>query len=114
MTGQFGSGVFLDEQFDFSIDPTGDLQMSEGVNELQKDIAFQMVISMQQFLGSSPSGNLEAKISNTATNVVLGDPRINSVVQNSFDIQFSDNRESISIKFDVRTEDGQQTLIFNI
>lgn len=114
MSEEFGSGIFLDDQFDLSIDSTGDIQSTTGVDELQKDLAFQMVISMQQFRGSPPSGNLKAKISNTASQVVLGDSRINSVVRDSFTIEFSDNRESIDIRFDVRTETGQQTLVFNI
>lgn len=110
----FGSGPALDRQLDLVVNPTGDLKKEEGIDELKKDLAIQMMISLSTFLGRPPSGNLQAKISNTVKRVALDDERINSVVEGSVDVSFSDDRKEIDVSLSVRTQNGPQTLIFNI
>jgi hypothetical protein len=114
MANEFGDGIFLDEALDFSIDPTGDIQAARGVEELEKDLSVQMIAGLDQYLGSPPSGNLRAKVLNTATNIATADPRVLSVVADSSAISFSRNRQKLNVKLLVRTVSGQQELIFNI
>jgi len=114
MADEFGSGIFLDEQFDFSVGSTGDLKSTNGLNELQKDLAFKMVLNLEQFLGQPPSGNLEAKVADVASRVAVADVRVNSVVEDSIDVQFNETRDELTVKLAVRTDDGEQNLIFDV
>lgn len=108
------AGIYLDGQFDFSIDSTGDIQAVYGSDELQKDLAFQMVLGLSQYLGTAPSGNLNAKVAGTAEAIATGDSRINSVVPNSFDVEFNSKRSSIDIEMRVITEIGERRLVFDV
>jgi len=114
MTEELGSGVFLDEQFDFSVGPTGDLKNTSGLNELQKDLAFQMVINLSRYLGQPPSGNLPEKIAATAERVAEVDSRVKFVISEDTQVSFSEDREEITLKMTAQTRDGQQNLIFDI
>lgn len=114
MVEELGAGIHLDEQFDFAVDPTGDLKTESGVDELQKDLAFQMAISLGEYVGHPPTGNLEAKIVGRAKRVAEADDRVSSVRDDLTEVSFGPKRESISLKIDVITEDGQQDLVFNI
>lgn len=114
MADEFGSGIFLDEQFDFSVGSTGDLENTSGIDELQKDLAFKMVLNLEQFLGQPPSGNLTAKVADVASRVAIADVRVDSVVEDSIDIQFSETRDELTVKLAVRTGEGEQNLIFDV
>jgi hypothetical protein len=114
MVEPFGSGIYLDSQLDFSVDPTSDIQTSSGVDELEKDLSIAMIVNLQQFLGRPPSGNLETKVFTAAKNVALGDTRVLRVNSNRSDISFSDNREKINIIMAVKTRSGEQELVFNV
>lgn len=114
MTDPFGSGIHLDEQFDFSVDPTGDLQTDNGVDELQKDLAFQMVISLTKYIGQPPSGNLKAKVAGTAKRVAEVDSRVKFVDSAKTKVSFGPKREEITVKMVVQSREGQQNLIFDV
>ncbi len=114
MSENLGSGVFLDERFDFSVDPTGDLKSTSGLNELQKDLAFQMVINLEQFIGQPPTGNLQEKVAGTAKRVAEADSRVRYVLEGDTEVIFSDDREEITLKMTAQTRDEQQNLIFDI
>jgi len=114
MAPRFGSGIHLDEKFDFSVGNTGDLKSEDGLEELQKDLSIQMVIGLDQYLGQPPGGNLEAKIINKVITIANADPRITSVVESSIDVQFNSSRDELTIKMTVRTSDGEQNLIFDV
>lgn len=114
MATDFGSGIHLDELFDFSVDPAGDIQADRGLNELQKDLAFQMVINLDQYRGQPPSGNLGAKVLATARRVAESDARIDSIDEEASTVSFSDDREEITLKMIVQTRDGEQELVFEV
>lgn len=114
MVKEFGNGIFLDEALDFSIDPTGDIQAARGAKELEKDLSIQMIRGLQSYLGSPPSGNLRAKVLNTATRIAVSDGRVASVASGKSSISFSRNRQEIELKLVVRTVSGEQELIFNV
>lgn len=114
MSDPFGAGVYLDEQLDFSVDSTGDLEGESGVDELQKDLAFQMVISLSKYLGQPPSGNLNEKISGTARRVAEIDSRVDFVDSRKTEVSFSTDRQEITLKMVVETNDVEQQLIFDV
>ena len=75
----YGSGPYLDEGFDFEVATDGDLRINSGLSELEKDLSFQMVISLSPLIGMRPTKNFEVKLRDRATRVALADERIDSV-----------------------------------
>jgi len=113
MADEFGSGIALDQQFDLSVDSTGDIEATSGVNELQKDLAFNMVLNLERFLGEPPSGNLNTRVADIASRVALADVRVASV-SDDISVSFNETRDEITIKMSVRTSDGEQNLVFDV
>lgn len=111
---ELGSGIYLDGLFDFVADSTGDIRAAEDVNELQKDLAFQMIISLSKYLGQPPSGNLKEKIAGTAKRVAETDDRVDFVDSRKTEISFNSNRQEMTLKVTVQTEEGIEDLIFDI
>lgn len=114
MSNPFGAGIHLDEQFDFSVDSTGDLESESGVDELQKDLAFQMVISLDKYIGQPPTGNLNEKVAGTARRVAEIDSRVGFVDARKTEVSFSTDRQEITLKMYVQTDDGEKNLIFDV
>lgn len=114
MVDDFGSGIHLDQKLDFSVDSTGDLKTDSGVSELQKDLAFQMILNLGRYIGQPPSGNLKAKVAGTARRVATVDSRVRSVNEDKTRVLFSDDREEITVELTVRTDEGEQTLVFEV
>lgn len=114
MSDNFGAGIHLDEQFDFAVDTTGDIQSDRGVIELQKDLSFQMVISLSKYLGQAPTGNLPEKVAGTARRVAEVDDRVRFVDSSKTEVSFSTDRQEITLKIFVQTDDGEQELIFDV
>jgi hypothetical protein len=114
MMTDLGTGIYLDGSFDFEADSTGDIRATEGVRELQKDLAFQMVISLTKYLGQPPSGNLQEKVAGTAKRVAETDDRVDFVDSRKTEVSFDSARQEITLKITVQTEEGLQDLIFDI
>lgn len=114
MADDLGTGIHLDDQFDFAVDPTGDLKNEGGVDELQKDLAFQMVISLSRYIGEPPTGNLTEQVAGTARRVAEVDSRVSSVEESKTEVSFSSDRQEITLKMTVHTADGQRDLIFDV
>jgi hypothetical protein len=114
MSDLFGDGIHLDEQFDFAVGTTGDLKSESGTDELQKDLAFQMVISLDKYIGQHPSGNLNEKVAGTARRVAEIDSRVNFVDTRKTEVSFSTDRQEITLKLFVKTDTGEKELIFDV
>jgi hypothetical protein len=114
MSENLGAGIALDEQLDFGVDPSGDVESSSGPIELRKDLAIQMIIGLDRYIGEPPSGNIEAKVAGSAKQIALNDPRVLSVRDDSIIVNYSTRREEISIEMNVITEDGEIPFVFDV
>lgn len=114
MSEEFGSGIALDEQFDLSVGATGDLETVSGVEELQKDLSFQLTQELQEYLGSPSSSSLVAQVSNTTKNVLNADSRIDSVNSESISVSIDSANRNISISVTAVASGEVQELVFNI
>ena len=114
MTEQFGAGPKLDENLDFEIGPTGDIEYVNGQEELEKDLAMQMVFTLQRFLGHPPSGNIDAKVIDVASKVATADVRVTRVDRERSSVEWADNRRRIIVKLVVVVGDETYDLVFNI
>lgn len=108
MTERFGAGPALDEDLDFDITPTGDLRVEEGVDELQKDLSFQLHFFLQRFLGEQPTEETKKEIIAEVKDVVTRDSRVGSFVDERASARFFGKRnDNISVTVPVVTRDNE-------
>jgi hypothetical protein len=114
MSANFGSGPALNQDFDFVIDSTGDLENRSGVEELGKDLAMQMVLNLETYLGESPTNLVKRKVELTATRVAVADTRVRNVDESATAVSFGSRRDELTVRMRVITESGPQEFIFNV
>lgn len=115
MSGEerLGAGINLDRAYDFSIDSTGDIQSVSGAEELNKDLAFQLSIALDEFRGKPVTNELKSEIKSVTKNTILSDVRVRSVDSESIQIERS-SRDSISVLAPYTSVNGQAELIFKL
>lgn len=110
-----GSGIFLDEQLDLSVGTTGDLLTVDGIDELEKDLAVQMIQSMQQYLGKTPTNTTEAEAKRTAYRTAIADVRISSVDRENIVVEWQNRTQNLRVDVPVTTNtDEEYNLVFNV
>lgn len=114
MSDQLGEGLYIDQNLDFGVGQSGDIQTSSGVDELQKDLAIQMIINLDEYVGSRPADNTKAQISRRAIETALDDSRVQSVRSGSVTVDFSQRNEEISVSMTMITENGEIPLVFEV
>lgn len=108
-----GSGLYLDQSLDFDVSTTGDLQTTSGSEELQKDLAFQLLIILDDLMGQPLTPDTRAQIKSLTLDTILSDSRVDDVDRGSLTIG-KPNPESIRIEA-IATASGQpQELVFNL
>lgn len=110
---QLGSGIALDQNFDFEIDATGDLNSVSGVEELNKDLALRLTIFLDEFRGQILTNEVKSEIKNRVINVLLSDQRVVNVNEASIQIK-EVTRNEIAIKAPYKATTGQTELIFTL
>lgn len=108
----FGSGIFLTQDFDFEVTNTGDIRTESGVDELEKDIALQMIKEKDDLIGLPQYPNTSARISSQTREILNADPRVSQVV--SVNVKFITSLNEAEITSSVTTDNGEQELVFNI
>lgn len=111
---ELGSGISLEENFDLNLDTTGDIDSESGIDELQKDLAVATTLVLKQYLGEPPEKGVENRVSDVAKKMVENDVRVNRVVQGSVEVEYSDNRQELSVEMSIVTEIGTTRLIVDI
>lgn len=110
---ELGAGIALDEDFDLIIDSTGDIDETRGSAELQKDVAFNLVLELQDILGRPVTKEVLALTKSVTNDVLVEDPRVNNVV--SIEVRKVDeNSDELEIITSVNADTGQQELVFSI
>jgi len=74
-----GSGLYLDRNFDLAISNNGDLRKEDGLEELSKDISFQLAAVLEPLLGQPDRPNFEVELKDTTREVILSDSRVDAV-----------------------------------
>lgn len=110
-----GSGQYLDEDLDFEVDTTGDIRASDGQEELEKDLSFQMIISLSQFLGEPPTAEVESEIKRMAYRVAVADVRISGVNRAEIDVEWAESMKQFDVSVPVTTNtDEEHELVFEV
>lgn len=114
MADELGRGLYLDEQLDLDVDTTGDIRSTTGgSNELEKDLAFQLILVTQDLIGQRASKEVKVLLKDRAIGVAQSDTRVRAVNKGAVDVQQT-GRESYSVTMSVVTQDGEQELVFEL
>lgn len=108
-----GSGLYLDQTLDFDPSTTGDLRTVSGSEELQKDLAFQLLIVLDEFIGPPLTPGTRAEIKSLTIDTITSDSRVDSIDRGSMVVS-KPTPESIRVKVFVIAEGEQQELVFNL
>lgn len=109
-----GRGLYLDEFLDLSTNTTGDIQTTtDGSEELQKDLAFQLILVTDDLIGQRATKEVVAQLKDRAINVAQSDNRVQAVDKGSVDVEQT-GRESYRVTMFVVTQDDEQELVFNL
>lgn len=116
MTEQYGAGIKLDQNLDLTVSEIGDIGTVNGLDELEKDLSFQLNFTLRRFLGEKPTNNLKARVRNVTKQVVELDTRVRRFDERVSEVRFPDRRsETISITAPIVTESGEQfELVFEV
>lgn len=101
--GVLGTGIYLDPSLDFEVDSSGDISsINSGIQELQKDLALQSKIGLNEFLGETPDENVNQSIKDEIENRFLADPRVDSVAKESIQIEWKEDRKSLNVDVPIK------------
>lgn len=112
MSNNFGAGPLLTKELDFELTTTGDLEVTRGSDELQKDIALQLLIQFSDLIGSPKFSNASAKISSRTEAVLNDEPRVDSIT--SIDVRLLDDANEAEVVAEVVGDGTTQELVFTI
>lgn len=108
-----GSGLYLDRELDFDPNETGDLRTISGSDELQKDLAFQLLITLDDFIGPPLTPGTRADIKSLTVDTITSDSRVDALDRGSMQVRKPD-RNSIVIQVIVFAGGEEQELVFNL
>lgn len=113
-----GEGLYLDKTFDLDISNSGDLRKAGGIDELSKDLSFQLAVSLEPLLGQPNRPNLKVELKDITREVILSDSRVDSV-GNDIIINDVSNYQSTDVTYEVIVSSviasGQeQELVFTV
>jgi hypothetical protein len=110
---ELGAGPALDRSLDFTIDSTGDIDAVSGNAELQKDVAFQLQILLQEYLGQPLSTDVQTDIQATTANVLNSDNRVQSVDERSIQVQQT-RGSGFAVSARAQTDSGEQEFVIQV
>lgn len=111
---EYGGGIFLTKDWDFEVNNTGDIRTISGLDELEKDVAFQLASNLDQFIGSRITNEQANDIAIETQQQLSADPRIAAVLD--LTVQFPDgDPDTVEVIATVRdTEGDEQELVFEV
>jgi hypothetical protein len=114
MATQYGSGIKLTQDLDFEINSTGDIATEIGVDELEKDLAFNMIAQLSDIPGRQKTPRTIAVVKSRTEQQLLADPRVRDVIGEIEVFYPDDMGDTIEVAATVNTVDGEQQLVFPV
>lgn len=108
-----GSGLYLDTSLDFDPNGIGDLRTVDGSDELQKDLAFQLLITLQEFVGPPLTPAVRADIKDLTIDTITSDTRVDDIDRGSLRVEKPD-KNTIRLQAIVTANGTKQELVFTI
>lgn len=114
MSTEYGSGIYLTQNLDFEINTTGDLRASFGIDELEKDLAYNSIDELKEIPGRRKTQQTISIVKSRVEQLALADPRVSNVI-GEIDVFYPDARdETIEVSVTVDTVEGEQELVFPV
>lgn len=108
----FGAGPYLTRDLDFQVTTTGDLRVSRGVDELEKDIALQSLIKLDGIQGRRQTPKTRSVIKSRLKTVFNQEPRIERIID--IRVRFLQDLDTVQIAAQVVADNTEQELVFTI
>lgn len=77
---EYGSGPSLSPSLDIEIDPTGDVNTADGVDELEKDLSFRIINALESQPIGVMDANTKEEIHQRVERSVSADDRIDRII----------------------------------
>lgn len=104
MSEEFGSGWALDGQFDLQVDTaSGDVDYSEGEDELVKDISLNLATALDGAVGSVMNDGQQADVELLVERIVVSHPGVNSATATA---SFINRDDELEIDMTIQTDSG--------
>lgn len=107
-----GAGVGLNRDFDFEVDTTGDLATVTELDELEKDVAFNVARTLQESIGQPVTSSTAKELQVDVRDVLIEDSRINVV--GSVTIRRIQRTNTYEVVAEVTTAEGPFELVFEV
>lgn len=113
MSGELGSGPLLDQTLDFDVGSDGDLRITEGEEELGKDLAFQLLFVLGEKEGQPLTPNTRSEVKSLTVSVLLSDDRVRSVDESGMIVR-EVGRGELEVDVSLLSTDGPQEFVFTV
>lgn len=110
---ELGSGLSLDQSFDFEIASDGDLRAVSGFDELNKDLGFQLTIILGDLKGQPLTPDVRGEIKSLTIDTLSSDERVLSVNESGIRIE-QIGRETLRLAASYDSVEGPQELVFTL
>lgn len=107
-----GAGIYLNEDWDFAVDVSGDLRTTTEIKELQKDVALNVAESLQDDLGKPITNQTAKEIRISTKNVLLSDPRLGTI--RNIEVNRVRQTNEFEVVASADTIDGPFDLVFEV
>lgn len=107
----YGAGIELTQDLDLKVDSTGDISSVDGVDELEKDLAFQLIRVFTDEVGGLLSPKDKSRARRLARVTINQDPRVQDV--RSVDVE-RESKNTVTIDADVRAGDAVEQFVFEV
>jgi len=113
---ELGEGLSLDGDFDLQLNAVGDLDKSDGFDELEKDLAMQTAYTLRNVVGQPDSPELSAEIKSLTRRVIEADDRVDEVLRNSIEIRRQEQGIDVTyiISLSAIVSGDQQEFVFEV
>jgi hypothetical protein len=108
-----GAGLYLDSKFDLNVAQTGDLRSSSGSEELEKDLAFQLKIVLDDIVGQPLTPDVRAEIISLTIDTITSDLRVQTLDRSSITVTRV-RSDALFVEALVETKSGEQELVLSI
>lgn len=109
---ELGAGVALNQHWDFDVDESGDIATAVGLEELQKDVAFNISRSLETMLGRRIDTSTSRRIAIAVEDEFAADPRISTI--NDVSVNRIDMTDRFEVVANVDSGDGPFDLVFEV
>ncbi len=107
----YGAGIELTQDLDLKVDSTGDISSVDGIDELEKDLAFRLFRVFTNQVGELFSAKDKSRARRSARVTINRDPRVQDVI--SVDVERV-SEDTVRIDADVRAGDAVEQFVFEV